>query len=194
MGYEYRKCSAGTTREGRLKFLNEAAAEGLEYVQGFILGDYYGSMPQEVLFRRVEVMPAEGPAATVVLDGRVVGSIPLPIQRRDGCTVSRVSVHVHAFGLIPVDTATECGECAQFDFDDDYGVRMVPPPTNELYWKDRVERAEAELLLANLPKDKVERRGSSEGHPACSCNAHGHPGTDHTGSCALVVWMQGQPR
>jgi hypothetical protein len=102
MGYEYRRCTAAT-REGRVKFLNDALAEGLEYVAGMQEGvDPRPTLadPREVLFRSREEPPrVEGPAVWVVLDGLVVGTVPLRLCEGE----HRVSVVAIGRSGVPSD-------------------------------------------------------------------------------------------
>jgi hypothetical protein len=131
MSYEYRVCKAGT-REGRLKFLNDARSEGLEYVQG--LGRHGPNLLDErpVLFRRVEPAHMSGPKVIVALDGTIVGQVPLTL--REGSGPCRVSLYVEGraagMAVVSVDVGGE--------------AVTVLEPNESAYWRGRAERAEAE--------------------------------------------------
>jgi hypothetical protein len=87
--YEIRKCTA-FTRKDREKFLNEAYAEGWEYVGGLQEGiDPRPTLasPREVIFRRTEAEPAgpiEGPSVLVLVNGTIVKEVPISVPPGDG--------------------------------------------------------------------------------------------------------------
>jgi hypothetical protein len=105
MGYVYKQF-VGSSREARVKFLNDARSDGLEYVTG-LDGTGQPSLLEGtwVLFRhldpREEPAKVDGPAVHVALDGRIVGSVPIPLGAVDAGTPMP-----HRVTLYAVDAGT----------------------------------------------------------------------------------------